>query len=151
MFSQTITIFNRLEGEEGDTWFPTVIRNAHVEMDRAAILEKYGAAAADSAVLHVKYDVDDAGNVLISEKRWMPPKEWERQLEHSKTVTFTPGDRFDFFMLGDWGSEEPVNDADYAADIDFYTHMNRMHDYVFAVSSVGGPYRMIPHFEVMGK
>ena len=81
----------------------------------------------------------------------MPPKEWERQLDHSNTITFTGGDLFDFFWLGDWGSEDPVHDSDYFSDKDFYNYMNRTHDYVFAVSSVGGPYSVIPHFEIMGK
>lgn len=151
MFSQTITIFNRREGDEGDTWYPTVIRNVHLDMDRAAIFAKYGAESADNAVLHVPYTVNKNGDILVGGKPWLPPKEWEKQLDHSKSVTFTPGDRFDFFWLGDWGSTDPVYDADIVADMDFYTHMNRLHDFVFAVTSVGGPYRLIPHFEVMGK
>lgn len=152
MFSQTITVFNRKEGIDGDTWYPTVIRNAKLDMDRAAILAKYGATATDNAAIHIPYTKDKEENILIAGKRWMPPKEWESQLEHEDTITFTPGDRFDFFWLGDWGNENPVYDGDYApADMDFYTHMNRIHDFVFAVSSVGGPYRMIPHFEIMGK
>ena len=57
----------------------------------------------------------------------------------------------DTFISGDWGNEDPVYDSDYFSDKDFYTYMNRTHDYVFAVSSVGGPYSVIPHFEIMGK
>ena len=88
---------------------------------------------------------------MVCGKPWLPPKVWERQANHKEAITFTTGDRFDFFMLGDWGSEEPVCDEDYAAELDFYTYMNRKHDYVFAISSVGGPYSVIPHFEVLGK
>ena len=152
MFSQTITIFNRREGDKGDTWYPTVLNNAKVDMDRAAILAKYGATATDNAAIHIPYTKDENGAILIAGKRWLPPQEWEAQLEHSECITFTPGDRFDFFWLGDWGNENPVYDGDYAPSyMDFYTHMNRVHDFVFAVSSVGGPYRIIPHFEIMGK
>lgn len=150
MYNDTITLFNRKEGDEGDTWYPTVLRNVHLNMDRASILAKYGPGADDSAVLNIRY-ISDGENKMVTGKRWLPPKEWERQQEHSKAVTFTPGDRFDFFWFGDWGSEEPVRDADYFPDTDFYTHMNRTHDYVFAVSSVGGPYSVIPHFEILGK
>lgn len=150
MYKDTITLFNRKEGDEGDTWFPTVLRNVHLNMDKAAILAKYGPNAADAAVLNIRY-TKDGENKMVAHKRWLPPKEWERSKEHSETITFTPGDRFDFFWLGDWGSEEPVHDADYFSDTDFYTYMNRTHDYVFAVSAVGGPYTAIPHFEILGK
>lgn len=150
MYTDVITLFNRKEGNEGDTWYPSVLRNVHLNMDRAAIVAKYGATATDNAVLNVRYK-NDGENKTVSGKRWMPPKEWERQLDHGGTITFTAGDLFDFFWLGDWGSEEPVHDSDYFSDKDFYTYMNRTHDYVFAVSAVGGPYSVIPHFEIMGK
>jgi hypothetical protein len=29
--------------------------------------------------------------------------------------------------------------------------MNKNYDFVFAISSVGGPYSVIPHFEILGK
>lgn len=150
MYNDTVTLFNRKKGDEGDTWFPTVLQNVHLNMDKAAVLAKYGPNAADAAVLNIRY-TKDGENKMVAHKRWLPPKEWEKQLDHGQSVTFTPGDRFDFFWVGDWGSEEPVRDADYFSDTDFYTYMNRTHDYVFAVSSVGGPYTAIPHFEILGK
>lgn len=150
MYNDTVTLFNRKEGDEGDTWFPTVLRNVHLNMDKAAILAKYGPNAADAAVLNIRY-TKDGEKKMVAHKRWLPPKEWEKQLDHGQAVTFTPGDRFDFFWVGDWGSDQPVKDADYFSDTDFYTYMNRTHDYVFAVSSVGGPYSAIPHFEILGK
>lgn len=150
MFTNTITLFNRREGVEGDTWYPSVLRNVQVNMDRAAILEKYGATSSDSAVLHVRYR-DENGHKMISGKRWLPPKEWESTGDYANSVTFTTGTRFDFFWVGDWGNEDPVRDTDFFADTDFYTYMNRTHDFVFAVSSVGGPYSVIQHLEIMGK
>lgn len=152
MYNQTITLFNRLEGNEGDTWFPTILHNVHLETDRAAIAAKYGAEAADGAVLHIRYK-EDGGEKMVQGKPWLPPKAWEKLLDHTKSVTFTPGDRFDFFWVGDWGNEDPVYDADYTGTVNygFYKHMNKNHDFVFAITSVGGPYRVIPHFEIMGK
>ncbi|MBO5837277.1 MAG: hypothetical protein J6Q92_05225 [Oscillospiraceae bacterium] len=145
-----MTIFNRKESDEGDTWYPTILRNVQLNMDKAAILAKYGPNAADSAILNIRY-VQDGNNKIIAGKRWLPPKEWEKSKEYSETITFTSGDRFDFFWLGDWGNEHPVRDAEYASYIDFYTFMNKTYDYVFAISSVGGPYSIIPHFEILGK
>lgn len=139
-----------MEGDQGDSWYPTVIHNVQLNMDRAAIVEKYGADAKDSAVLNIRYSVDN-GKKVIAGKQWLPPKEWEKSDSKNEAVTFTAGDRFDFFWLGDWGDESPVYDSDYIFDLDFYTHMNKAHDYVFAISSVGGPYTTIPHFEILGK
>lgn len=150
MYKDTITLFNRKEGNEGDTWYPTVLHNVHLNMDRAAILAKYGAESADDAVLNVRY-IQVGENKVVGNKPWQPPKLWDKLLDPKKALTFTPGTRFDFFWLGDWGNEDPVQDADYFSDTDFYTYMNRTHDFVFAISSVGGPYSVIPHFEIMGK
>lgn len=150
MYNDTITLFNRKESRAGDTWYPTVIRGVHLNMDKSAILAKYGPEAQDSASLHIRY-IQDGEKKMVGEKQWLPPKRWGNMLDHAKAITFADGARFDFFWVGDWGSEDPVEDVDYASDTDFYTYMNKTHDYVFAISSVGGPYSVIPHFEIMGK
>lgn len=150
MYNDTVTLFNRKEGREGDTWYPTVIRNADLNIDKAAIVAKYGPEATDTAVLHIRYRNQD-GKKMIGEKQWLPPKRWENLLDYSKAITFADGNRFDFFWLGDWGDEDPVKDIEYVSDTDFYTYMNKTHDFVFAISSIGGPYSVIPHFEIMGK
>lgn len=149
MYTDTITLFNRKVGTEGDTWYPSVLRNVQVNTDKAAILAKYGAESADSAVLHVRYS-RDGNSKLVCGKPWLPPKEWQALSNPATAITFAIGTQFDFFWLGDWGNEDPVYDADYS-DTGFYTHMNKTHDFVFAVSSVCGPYSVIPHFEIMGK
>lgn len=150
MYNDTITLFNRKESRDGDTWYPTVIKNADLNIDKAAILAKYGPEATDTAVLHIRYQNQD-GKKIASGKPWMPPKEWDKQLDPARAITFTEGDRFDFFWVGVWEGTEPIEDADYFAYTDFYTYMNKTYDYVFAISSVGGPYSVIPHFEITGK
>lgn len=150
MYKDTITLFNREESRTGDTWYPTVIRNVDLNMDKAAIVAKYGPESQDRAVLHIRF-MSKGTEKIVAGKLWKPPKEWDRLDKKEQAITFTGGDRFDFFWLGDWGSSEPVKDIDYVADTDFYTYMNRVNDYVFAVSSVGGPYSVIPHFEITGK
>lgn len=150
MYNDTITLFNRKESRSGDTWYPTVIHGVHLNMDKSAILAKYGPEAQDSASLHIRY-IQDGEKKTVGNKQWLPPKRWANLLDHAKAITFADGARFDFFWVGDWGNEDPVEDVDYASDTDFYTYMNKTHDYVFAISSVGGPYSVIPHFEIMGK
>lgn len=151
MYKDTITLFNRKPGErgQGDTWFPTVIQNVNLNIDRAAILAKYGAEIQDNAVLHIRYR-NENGEITIAcdsktEKQWMPPKEWDKTED---SVTFTSGNDFDFFWKGEW-TGGIVTDAEYL-DEGFYNYMNRTKDYVFAVSSVA-MYSVIPHFEIMGK
>ena len=146
LYNKTITLFNRKKGErgQGDTWFPTVIKGVNLNIDRAAILAKYGAESQDNAALHIRYKkVGD--EILIADKPWMPPMEWDGTED---SLTFASGTNFDFFWQGEWDGGI-VTDAEYL-DEGFYGYMNRTHDFVFAVSSVA-MYSVIPHFEIMGK
>lgn len=145
MYQDTITLFNRKPGTAatGDTWYPTVIKNVNLNIDRAAILAKYGPEAQDGAVLFVRYRKDN-GDIMIADKPWMPPKEWDGTTD---SLTFSTAG--DFFWWGEWDGGI-VSDADYGPD-GFYGWMNRTRDFVFVVSAVGGPYTVIPKFEIMGK
>ena len=146
MYQDTITLFNRKPGGrgEGDTWIPTIIKNVDLNIDRAAILAKYGADSQDNAILHIGYH-RDGERILVAGKPWEPPKEWG---QNENSLTFASGTKFDFFWKGEWDGGI-VSDSQYG-DEGFYNWMNRTHDYVFAVSSVAR-YSVIPHFEIMGK
>lgn len=150
MYQDAITLFNRKPGErgQGDTWMPTVIKGVNLNIDRAAILAKYGTESQDNAMLHIKYQKKNGEIIIVcdpeTEKPWMPPKAWDKTID---SLTFASGTNFDFFWAGEWNGGI-VTDAEYSGG--FYDYMNRMHDYVFAVSSVA-MYSMIPHFEIMGK
>lgn len=153
MYRDTITLFNRKPGErgQGDTWYPTVIKGVNLNIDKAAILAKYGAESQDNAVLHIRYRKKNGEITIVcdpeKEKPWMPPKQWD-QTEDS--LTFTGGNNFDFFWQGEWDGGI-VTDSDERWNTEgFYNYMNRTQDYVFAVSSVA-MYSVIPHFEIMGK
>lgn len=148
MYDDTVTIFNRYVDSFGDTiWYPHVISDANVIVDKAAIVSMYGAESKDNAVLNLKYNVCDSA-VMIGDKPYFPPKEWERQLNDDlpKSITFTSGNEFDFFILGDYGSEDPIIDKNGR----FYSDMQKEYDYVFAITSVA-KYKVIPHFEIVGK
>lgn len=144
MYQDTITLFNRKPGgSKGDTWYPTVIKNVNLNVDRVAILAKYGSKSQDAAALHIRY-TRDGDIILVSNKPWMPPKEWD-QAENS--LTFASGTQFDFFWKGEWGGGA-VADTDYGGG--FYDYMNRTYDYVFAITSAT-MYSVVPHFEILGK
>lgn len=151
MYNDTITLFNRYKSKQGFVWYPTILHNVNLNKDKAAIIAKYGTEAADKAILNVRYrDID--GVKKVGEKIWLPPKEWVAQPNGllDKSLTFTDGTGFDFFMEGEWeGGEVPVQDEDCRDG--FYNELNKRYDYVFAITAVGGPYSVIPHFEIMGR
>ena len=148
MYSDTVTIFNRYESRLGDMWYPTVLRGVNFMSDRSAIVQKYGEQSKDNAVVNVRYD-NVNGKAFVDGKEYFQPKEWDRQTNDrlSKTITFTPGEKFDFFYLGEY-SEEPISDDDYMEG--FYDYMNSTFDGVYAITSVA-KLDLIPHFEITGK
>ena len=81
-------------------------------------------------------------------KPYLNPKEWERQVndELPKSITFSQGNDFDFFMLGDYGSEEMIKDDKGT----FFRDIQQEYDNVYAITSVA-EYTVIPHFEIVGK
>lgn len=150
MYSDTITLFNFHKEKNNIFWYPTVLYHVDLSVDKAAIVARYGTESKDSASLHVKYQTIN-GIKMIQGKKYLPPKEWMRQPKERLTdsITFRDGQNFDFFCTGEWIDTSPINDDLYMDG--FYNHMNHTRDYVFAITSVAGPYRIIPHFEIMAK
>ena len=148
MFADTVTVFNRYVSRLGDMWYPTVIHGVNLLIDKAAIMAKYGAESKDNAILNVRYHILD-NTKMVGNKPYFPPKEWERQTNDKlpETITFTSGVDFDFFMLGEYPTIEPISDDDYIDG--FYNYVNDEYDFVFAITSVA-QYSAIPHFEIMG-
>lgn len=149
MYQDTITLFNRYDSRLGDMWFPTVLHNVDLNIDKAAIVEKYGADSTDNARLHIKFTEED-GEIFIEGKRYLLPKEWDKQVNDdlANTITLSSGEKFDFFFVGEWDNTEPINDDDYTTG--FYDYMNKTYDEVFSITSAA-KYSLIPHFEVMAK
>lgn len=151
LYKDTITLFNRyITKDRKVIWYPTILHGVNLNIDKASIIAKYGTESQDNAVLNAKYHVSD-GAIMVSDKQWLLPKEWKKQIEEtlSETLTFTAGTQeFDFFYVGEWQSEEPIADGDYANG--FYSYVNKTYDEVFIITSVA-KYSVIPHFEVMAK
>ena len=151
MYDKTVTVFNKYTDQNDNIyWYPHVLSGVDLIVDKAANVAKTGLDSADTANLHVKYRIVD-GNKMIGDKPYLPPKEWEQQPndELSESITFDSGD---FFMEGEY-STEPITDSDYTDRVNggFYDYINKRHDYVFLITTVGGPYTLIPHFEIGGK
>lgn len=148
MYSDTVTVFNRYESRLGDMWYPTVLYGVNVNVDKASVVERYGEQSKDNAIMNVRYKkVGDFK--VIDGKPYVPPKEWDRQVNDSlaSTITFTAGEKFDFFFVGEYPTE-PIADNDYIDG--FYNYMNDTYDHVFAITSVS-EFSVIPHFEILGK
>lgn len=153
MYDKTVTVFNYYESSTtGEVyWYPHVLPGVDLVTDHGAILKKYGPDSSDNAVLHISYTPDD-GDVMVQQSggesiMWLSPKAWSKQVNDDLpgSITFGPDD---FFWLGEW-TGGTVTDSNYRGG--FYQYMNAQKDNVYKITSVGGPYTVIPHFEILGK
>lgn len=155
MYSNIITLFNRYDSQTGTVWYPHILTGVDLNTDRGAILKKYGPDSTDNAQLHVRYHLRDGAKMITdrdgNELEWLQPKEWTKQTNDAleNSITFSLDS---FFWEGAWDGGI-VNDAEYTDRRydGFYAYMNAKHDNVFLITSVGGPYPLIPHFEILGK
>ena len=148
MYKDTITLFNRYVDSMGNTmWFPHVLTDVNLNVDRSVIVNKYGEQSKDNAVLNVKYHFVD-NNKMVNDFPYLDPKEWEKQVNDDlpKSITFAQGNDFDFFMLGNYGSEEVIEDSKGT----FFREMQQEYNNVYAITSVA-EYSVIPHFQITGK
>lgn len=164
MYQATVTVFNFYKSPSAALWFPHVLTGVDIVTDKGQILRQYGPDSTDAAELHIAYKEmggqkiivnvltgEPALNTLGEPLPWLPPKEWARQVNDMLDDTITFDSREDFFWLGEW-TDGPVNDDDYTLMryASFRDYMTKNYDYVFKITSVGGPYTVIPHFEVRG-
>lgn len=149
MYGDVITLFNRYDVGADDIWLPTVLRGVDLNIDKAAIVEKYGENSTDNARLHIRCDIDD-GAIVVGNKTYLPPKAWKNQSQDqaASSITFASGQDFDFFIAGEWADQRPIQDAEYLEG--FYSFCNNIYDFCFAITSVAR-YSVIPHFEIMAK
>ena len=68
MYQDTVTLFNRKRSRLGDMWYPTVLHNVNVNTDKAVMVSTYGEQSQNSAILNVKFDIDEYGTVKVEEK-----------------------------------------------------------------------------------
>lgn len=151
MYLDKITLFNFYRSSLGDMWYPHVIKNVNLVIDKAAIVAKYGLESKDNAILNIRYYKENE-QIEIAKRPYLPPLEWERQTNDklADSITFKAGNEFDFFVLGEhpeFSESIPIMDDDYDG---LFNYMKENYDYVFAITSVA-KYDVIPHFEITGK
>ena len=153
MYDKTVTVFNFYSSKTAGLsyWYPHILSCVDLITDHGAMLKKYGPDSSDNAALHIAYTPDgDKVTVQRSDGAavpWLPPKAWAAQVNDDLpgSITFGPED---FFWQGEWSGGMVVDD-DYRNG--FYQYMNSNRDNVYKITSVGGPYTVIPHFEILGK
>ena len=153
MYDRTVTVFNFYESETTGKayWYPHMLKNVDLNLDRGEIIKKYGPDSTDNAELHISYEADDETICITDSKGkkllWMSPKAWKSQTNDrlEKSITFGPND---FFTWGEW-PEDIIEEDSYTDG--FYHYLNSKKDYVFKITTVNGPYVVIPHFEITGK
>ena len=153
LYIHTVTLFNRVKGKYGEDalWYPTILNDVHLIVDKSASWNNYGGQSSDNARLHVRYKTVN-GIVMVGNKPWYEPKAWRRLEKPEDAITFGFGnnDDFDFFVAGALTEfDSPVSDAMYERG-GFYNQMNSYYDNVFAISSVSKK-DLIPHFEIIGR
>lgn len=155
MYDSIVTVFNYYESATERVWYPHVLSGVHLETNRGQIIKKYGPDSTDNAELYIHFSEKDGKRIITDssgkELPWIPPKQWRKQVNESLPSSITFGSE-DFFMEGAWEGSEKINDGDYADRNTggFYAYMNKERDFVFKITSVGGPIKLIPHFEILG-
>lgn len=153
MYDKTVTVFNFYNSKTTGLsyWYPHILSGVDLITDHGAILKKYGPDSTDNAALHIAYTTD-GDKVMVQRSDgaavpWMAPKAWAVQVNDDlpDSITFGPED---FFWQGEWVGGM-VTEGDYRNG--FYQYMNSNRDNVYNITSVGGPYTVIPHFEILGK
>ena len=153
MYDKTVTVFNFYNSKTAGLsyWYPHILSGVDLITDHGAILKKYGPDSTDNAALHIAY-APDGDKVMVQRSDgaavpWMTPKAWAAQVNDDlpDSITFGPED---FFWQGEW-TGGMVTEGDYRNG--FYQYMNSNRDNVYKITSVGGPYTVIPHFEILGK
>lgn len=147
IFRDKVTVFSRYGQDESLVWIPTVITDVHFVDDKAAVIGSYGESTQDNAMLHVFYKLKGS-DIYVGNKKYYPPKEFERLSSHTNAVTFQYGDKFGFVYGGLWTDTQNVYDMDYKHG--FYDYMNKNYDRVYAITGVSQR-NLIPHFEITAR
>ena len=132
-YNKTVTVYNRYEDEK-EMWYPTVLKNVRLLVNRAENVSKSGTESADSAKLSIR--------TVGLKKPYKKPLEWQGLSEEEKVKTFTLTSKEDFFVEGDTSAEEIL-------ESDFFSYMKGKYDNCFKMTNVD-TYELIPHFEVGG-
>ena len=108
LYKQTVTVFNRKIVGEKTYWYPVIIPNVHLIVDRSIIISTYGEQAQDNAKLHIRYTPNGNGAIVAvsgGTRSYMQPKVFRASGVQGMNITFAFGDDFDFILSGEYSEE----------------------------------------------
>ena len=72
MYSKTITVFNKYVNQKDEIfWYPTVIRNVQLIVDKTANVAKTGLESADTASLHIRFQISNEKRADGQVSEWL--------------------------------------------------------------------------------
>ena len=149
LFRDTITVFCRSVENGAIFWYPRVIKNTHAVISSGASSTTRGASNTDNGMVHIMYSGGRDG-ACIGKYLYVLPKAWAALTpdKKEKSITFTTGEDFGFWMKGSFTEQGPISDESFRDG--FYNYMNKKYDDVFAIAQCTQSY-IIPHFELVAK
>lgn len=150
MYSESITLFNHYSDRLGETWYPHVLKNVDLIVDRASIVAKYGNESSSSAKLHVKYE--DGEGIHINGVPYLGLVEWKKLTteERAEYITFnTDTEAPDFFVLGEVEADKIIFDS--AESMTTLLQRMAKEQEVYILTTASAPYKVIKHFEILAR
>lgn len=142
MFDKTVTVFNYHENTK--RWHTTLFEGVTLNGGDGAKATRQGVTNGDNVTLLLSADLVD-GEISCNGKPYLKPKAYAALDDPAAAFTFCP--ETDFFIVGDYSSDTPLEEAEYMDGL--YTEMNAEYDDVYLVTSAAF-YSLIPHFEIGG-
>lgn len=72
MYDKTITVFNKYVNQKDEIfWYPTVIRNVQLIVDKNANVAKTGLESADTASLHIRFQISNKKRADGQVSEWL--------------------------------------------------------------------------------
>lgn len=133
LYKQTVTLFNRKWVDGSLTWYPFVLRDVHLVIDKSIIISTYGEQCQDNARVHIQYS-PRGGKAVVSGKTYLMPKEWERVGDPETNFTLGYGDEFDFIMEGVYSEESASCDVESKAQVSASVNAARWKESGFGVT-----------------
>ena len=144
MYQNVITIFNF--HESSGKWYPAVIRNTDLLVNKSSGSTTSGKTNADTVELIIRCSTDKRITTADGPKSYTGPKEYAKCDTPAEHITFKP--ECDFIYDGEWPELVPISDDGY--DSGLYHAMNDEYDGIYMITSAAF-YGLLPHFEIGGR
>ena len=144
MYQNVITVFNF--HESSGKWYPAVIRNTDLLVNKSSGSTTSGKNNADTVELIIRCSADKRITTANGIKSYTGPKEYAKCSTPAEYITFKP--ECDFIYDGEWPELVPISDDGYESGL--YHALNDEYDGIYMITSASF-YGLLPHFEIGGR